>query len=364
MANWFAMPFRPFFALAAIYGCVALVIWTLSIMGAPLLTVSVFWHVQEMLYGFALAVVVGFLLTAAQTWTQVPTVKGASLAALVGLWILARALSPVHPMLSAIADILFLTGSALCLLRMLIIAKNWRNLVFVPLLLALAAVRWASAESVSISMWVLALFIIIQFVMIVGGRVIPFFTARKLAVNQAQPVKALEYLIALSSVCFIAAWLQGRPDIIQITAAVVAVAHLIRFSRWQQKAIYREPLLWSLHVSYLLMILGFATLAAGLSQSAAIHLVAVGGIGSMILAMMSRVSLGHTGRPLTVTRWVSLSFSFIAIAAILRALASLVTSMYIPLLWAALAFWCLAYVIFLIHYLPILGAKRIDMRSG
>lgn len=364
-----AMPFRLLFSGAALYSCVTLFVWVASWTGVINLGLPITWHIQEIVYGFAMAVVVGFLLTAAQTWTQVPTIKGWPLIGLVSLWLLGRLTSITFIGVSALFDTLFIGISALVLLRMILIAKNWRNLIFVILLLMVALLRLTSALTDNLGLWVAAVWFVLQFVMVVGGRVIPFFTARALSTAQAKPTQLIEYMAVVASILFIAIYvaihaLHYQPSFywLQAAAALVATIHLIRWARWQQLAIYKVPLLWSLHLSYLCMIIGFMLLAIGLPQSAAIHMLAVGGIGGMILAMMSRVSLGHTGRPLAVGKLVSVSFALILLGALVRASASTIPAYTMHLLIAALTLWCTAYLIFLLNYLPILLGPRTDGR--
>jgi len=364
LTGYWAMPFRPFFSMAAAYGCVALIIWVAVFRGLLALPVDLNWHIQEMVYGFAAAVVVGFLLTAAQTWTQVQTIKGKPLMLFAAVWLTARLCSISFPMVSMIADTLFLVAASLILGRMVLIAKSTRNGFFVPLLWGLAGMRVHQYLNPDIQLWWIAVLIVIQFVLIIGGRVIPFFTARGLQLPQAAAHPFIEHGSSIISVLFIGSWLWGDATLVRVMAAMVALVHLARWTRWQRLAIYKVPLLWSLHLSYLAIVLGFAALALGMPRSGALHLITVGGIAGMILAMMSRVTLGHTGRPLQVGNAVALSFVAIALAWVTRAVAAVAGSAYAALLWSSLVLWCIAFVIFLIHYLPILRAPRVDGRPG
>ena len=363
------MPFRPFFLSAAIYGCISLIIWTSSLSGNLTIMVSTQWHIQEMIYGFSVAVVIGFLLTAAQTWTQIPTLKGWPLIGIYFLWFSARCLSITLPSTAAILDALFLFISSATLLRMVLISRNWRNFIFVPLLILLVIFRilFNFSHSFNTTQWTIAVWIIIQFIMIVAGRVIPLFTALGLNIHKIKSIPLVERSALIANLAFACLWwfdsTAERASVtgfLQIGALIITIIHFIRWLLWKPYLTVRVPLLWSLHLSYLIIIFGFAAIAMGVSNSSALHLITIGGIGSMILAMMARVSLGHTGRLLKVNSIISWAFSSILLAALVRASVIVWPHAYMTILWVSLTLWCLAFLIFLAQFVPILIKPRKD----
>ena len=380
------LAFRPFFLSGALFGACALAVWGLFLNGVYLTPGGSFgpaqWHGHEMLFGFGLAIVYGFLLTAVQTWTGVPAVKGGQLILLWSLWLTARFLwlLPVEGTLVwvAVADLLFQLVGLFWLLRPVILVKQWRNIAVavVPLLMMAANIRYylAAADgdylqqqhSLQAMIWLFALMM-----SVIGGRVIPFFTARKLGAEQAKRHLWLELGCHLSLLLLA---LQALIDFYLPTealfplAAVSALLHSIRWLSWQSSGLWRVPLLWSLHIAYLFIPL--FSLAWGLAGQLAwwtsdvLHLLAIGAISGMILAMIARVSLGHTGRELRSSASINAAFALVTLSALARFL-----PLWLPL-WrthlynlSALA-WTLAFVIFLLGYWRILTSKRVDGRPG
>jgi uncharacterized protein involved in response to NO len=382
------LAFRPFFLCGALFSILAIAWWcwfwlhpsAWNPYGGP-----IWWHGHEMIFGFAAAIVVGFLLTAVQTWTGVIGLRGAPLSALLGLWLAGRLVlafgSSLPSGLTVGIDSLFLLSAAIAMAYPVLKVKQWRNIVFVPILLGLAFLNLMShwgvlSEQPLIATKALhgAILLITLVVGIIGGRVMPMFTANGTGTQKVLPIKWLELsslfsLLAIAVLAFVGYDL--LPPAVLITVLVfAAVANSWRFLRWGFWRCWRHPLLWSLHLSYAFIPLGLVALAlhhAGLlaSGSAALHCFAVGAIGGMILAMISRVSLGHTGRSLEPPAFMSLAFALILVAALVR----VVLPVFLPGLmsWAiglAGGAWVLAYGIFLICYAPMLLAPRLDGRPG
>lgn len=378
------LAFRAGFLAAAAFAVIAMLRWlhwTLwpTSWGA---TISPnWWHAHEMIFGFALPVVAGFLLTAVATWTQLPGTRGWRLQLLFGLWLSARLLlwlTPQWHLLAWIAEMLFILLFSFELGTRVWARRQWRNMLFLPVLLLLMAIDTASYISlevpvVSSRLHYGAVWMITTFIVIVGGRVTPMFTANRLGLKIA-PLPAWFENIAIGSVIVIGlatafipqqysqAWLPAF-------SLFAAALHLYRLGRWQGWKSRSVPLLWSMHLSYLCLPLALLGLAiAGTDPVAVknvIHLLAIGTIGGMVLAMMSRVSLGHTGRPLEVPYYLALAFAFIMLAAVIRAALPLIDSSFTHLSWQISALlWILVFTAFLIRYLPILTRPRVDGKPG
>ena len=374
----FNLGFRPFFLLGAIFSLIAISIWggfffghiQFSPHGDP-----IWWHGHEMIFGFVIAIIAGFLLTAVQNWTGQPGVKGKSLMILVLVWILPRILLLNKEWASLetvmVIDLAFAPLTALLMARSVLKVKQWRNFAFVPILLMLMLVNAVSyygllTNDPALTKTALhsAILLMVTVVALIGGRVIPFFTERATQWQRSPSIVWLEIATFISLIVLILAVLFQQPLVIQISAGIAGIILLIRWSRWGGIHTAGVPLLWSLHISYFFIPLGLLLIAGGSNFSAGLHAITLGGLGGMILAMMARVSLGHTGRKLTPPKIVTLAFALIILATLFRILAGLLSSYYLPLLEAAIACWVLSFTIFIYHYTPILLSARIDGKSG
>ncbi|MCE8034985.1 NnrS family protein [Billgrantia tianxiuensis] len=383
------LAFRPFFLLASLFSVLAMVVWFAFWHGDILLRPHgglMWWHQHEMIFGFGVAVVVGFLLTAVQNWTGRPSLSGAPLLGLVALWLAARLLL-AFPMglpawLLASVDLAFLPLAALVMARLVVAVKLWRNLMFVPVLLLLATANLAMHLGVAQGKLALiregaylAVLLIAVLMVLLGGRVIPFFTSRKLGRPQPAPIPLLEKLTLGSVLAVVLLQLVvllgvAVPGVLRATVMLVAAAaSLIRLGRWEGHLTLREPLLWGLHLSYAFVSVGLAMWAMALLGAfrveLAVHALAIGGIGAMMLAMMARVSLGHTGRAIRTLPGIGVGLALLFGGALLR---STVLAMFPQVThWTynlSILFWCIAYLIFLFHYsVPLLSA-RVDGKEG
>lgn len=387
----FRLGFRPFFLgaamLAALYIPLWLTAWLLPTYSPFSDTfwanvVPLWWHPHEMLFGFALAVASGFLLSAVQTWTNQPSLKGWPLALTFGAWLAARIslLLPINiPLLvPAIFDTLFLLSVAFTLWRCISTVKQWRNIGFPIMFLVATGVNLVSYYALAQRDFVLAnqlwqamLWWLALLITIVGGRVIPFFTAIRIKTPKPEPLTWLEYpLLVLMMLLVIEAVFHLVPTHIeQILLLIAGTLHLVRWSRWQPLKSRHEPMLWSLQLAYLCLPVAIIGLGFYVDNQYAyrslLHLLAIGCMAGLCLAMMSRVSLGHTSR--NIYQGPKMTFAFIAIfcAAILRAVMPLIMPQYTTLwLWLACAAWSTAFGLFAWHYAPILSRPRIDGRPG
>jgi uncharacterized protein involved in response to NO len=384
IAPLWRLAFRAGFLAAASFGVLAMVRWLLWLswpQAWPTDTSPTWWHAHEMIFGFALPVVAGFLLTAVATWTGLPGTCGRPLQVLFGLWLTARAvlwLAPQWLALAWLAETLFLLLLGFELGRRVWARRQWRNILFLPLLLVLLVLCSASYLSVdeptaATRLHYGAVWMISVFVVIIGGRVIPLFTSNRLGLKLAPSPPWLEYL-AIGSVALVGlassvgAGSRSAPWLATLCLATSAL-HFYRLVRWQGWKALRVPLLWSMHLSYLcipLALLGLALVRGDpVAEKNIIHLLAIGAIGGMILTMMSRVSLGHTGRPLEVPYYLSLAFAFILLAAVIRSVLPLADTALSLLSWRVSAvLWIMVFCIFLYRYVPVLTRPRADGRPG
>lgn len=381
--------FRPMFLLGASFSALAMLLWILALAGTITLPVYgnvLVWHSHEMIFGFVAAIVVGFLLTAVQNWTGLRATHGRALGILTTVWILGRlaflfgANLPVW--LVAAVDLLFLPLAAILLAVPLIQVKQQRNLFFVPVLFLLtfcnALMHYGLVEN-RFDLQQLgsqnAVWLVTLLMAIVGGRVLPMFTANGTMTQKAEPIVWLDrialgslWLIFVLNITLFSAQLPN--EMMAAIYGICAVALAIRCLRWRIWITLSVPLLWSLHIAYLFIPFGLALFALrelgfDVSNSVAIHALTAGAMGNMILAMIARVSLGHSGRPLQPKAIMSVAFLLVFTAALTRVvLVWLLPEFSLPWYAIGAAAWILAYAIYVVVYLPILTTPRPDGRPG
>lgn len=372
--------FRPFYLLASVFAALSIGLWALQFagwLGRPYLQ-GPMWHAHEMLFGFALAVVVGFLFTAGSSWSNRPTPTGIPLAALAALWVAGRVLV-LTPFgwTAAIVNVAFPLAAAIGLAIPFIAARNRRNYFFVGLLLlmaaALLAVHLAQIGVMQLPGWVgiqLALDVMLFIMAVMGGRVIPMFTNKGVPGANATRRPALEKT-ALGSVLALlladALQLHGAP--LAALAGVCAAAHLARWMLWQPWKTGRTPLVWVLHVAYFwipvhLALRGLAVVG-WVTPSAATHALTVGAIGGLIIGMMTRTALGHTGRPLQAGRAEVGCYGLVLVAALVRVFVPLVApAETVHAVLCSAALWSAAFALYAVRYWPILTRARLDGKPG
>lgn len=380
------LAFRPFFLLGGLLAVVYVFLWVNVFTGNINFQVyggTMWWHIHEMLYGFVGAIVVGFLLTAVQTWTQLPGVKGVGLFALVLLWILGRgamfAVGLIPPGVIAFIDLLFLPAAAILLSVPIIKRRMWRNLIFVPILLLMTytnahmhcSVFLPGAEHLFAASQNQVLLMVLLMV-IIGGRVMPMFTANGTGTTRVPPIGLIER--ASVGLVFLIVILQLMPIDLPLwlktmLLGLAAVINAVRVFRWRIWVTWRTPMVLFLHVSYWCIPLGLGFYAMSeygllLSRSQAIHTLTVGAIGIMILSMISRVSLGHTGRPILAGKIMTVAFFCVFLAFIARVFGQYVTGHSSHIFMLSGGFWIIGYGLFLIRYVPILCSPRADGRPG
>jgi uncharacterized protein involved in response to NO len=372
--------FRPFYLAAGIFAAVSVPLWALQVsswLGRPYLDAPA-WHAHEMLFGYTLAVIVGFLFTAGRNWSGQPTPTGRSLQALVLLWVAGRVLV-LTPWVtaSAVVNVAFPLAAAVALAVPLVRARNQRNYFFVGLLVLLAAaelvVHLAQAQAVALPAWLglgVALDLVLFIMAVMAGRVIPMFTNNGVPGAKARRDPLLEK-VALGGVIALAAadavHLQGSMLALLLTAC--AAAHAARWMLWQPWTTLRTPLVWVLHAAYLWIPLHLAMRALAefglVPPNLAIHALTVGAIGTLTMGMMTRTSRGHTGRPLVADDWEVASYACVLAAAVVRVFGPLLApASYVQTIELSAALWSGGFTIFVVRYAPILCRPRIDGRPG
>ncbi|HEY8095650.1 MAG TPA: NnrS family protein [Methylobacter sp.] len=379
----FALGFRPFFALAGLAALILILFWN-ALFNGSLTTEHYFpdsyWHAHEMLLGYAVAVIAGFLLTAVKNWTGKPTVTGDPLASLCLLWLYGRILpfyaGELPDALIALVDFSFLPALAYQVSKPIIEAKQYRNLFFIGLLLLLAVgnglihaqmLGMANTAAAGIQLVVATIIILI---LIIAGRVFPFFTERGIPGTLIIRNPLLDNASVASAVIVFALQLFGVSGTMLALAAIIAAAvNIARLSGWYVKRVIYVPLLWVLYAGYGWIILGFLLTVLSASSvvlpSLALHAFTLGGIGVLTLGMMARVSLGHTGRAMKASNTIAIAFVLINVAALFRVLLPIaMPGWYENLLYVSVLSWLAAFSLFVFVYAPILAGTRIDGQEG
>ena len=376
-----ALGFRPFYLLAALLAAASVPVWVAQFFGVlpqPAHSVASAWHTHEMVFGFACAVVTGFLFTAARNWTGLPTPAGRTLGALALLWLLGRIFMLTGPAwLAAGVDIAFLPAVAWLLWQPLHRTHN-RNQFFsgILLLLAVANVGFHLTQARVLEQsplaWVhAALLLIVMMVAIMGGRVIPAFTRNALPGARVRAVPGIEAASLGGLALTLLAWGAGLPDgVVALAAAATAIAHAVRLWSWDPWSTRASPILWILHLSYAWIPLGMLLLALALagiagSPSAALHALGVGAVGGMIIGMMTRTARGHTGRPLRAAAPEVAAYVLVPMAALVRVFVPIVAPQaYTAALIVSAMLWSTAFTLYCVVYWPILTRARLDGKPG
>jgi uncharacterized protein involved in response to NO len=380
----FNLGFRPFFLLSGAFAIILMALWIPLFTGGRALSTyygQIGWHSHEMIFGYTVGVIAGFLLTSVRNWTGRSTATGGSLATLVTLWLLGRILpffaATMPAWLISVVDLAFLPALTASIGVPLVRHGEKRNLLFLPLILGLFfANLLVHLELLGLFPGVarhgiyLGLYLIILLIVIMGGRVIPFFTERALpgALIKRRPL--IEWLAPLSVIVFILAELLfPTSKVAGALAGLACIVNGIRVVSWYSHRYWQVPLLWVLHLGYGWIVVGFLLKAAAslglVAAQFTIHAFTVGGIGVLTIGMMARVSLGHTARPLKVTSSIAVAFALLNIAAVLRGLLpSIFPLWFSQLVILSGMLWIAAFLIFVIVYAPILTQPRIDGQPG
>jgi uncharacterized protein involved in response to NO len=376
--------FRPFFFGAATWGLIAIALWLCSLAGAVALPTRfdpVAWHRHEMLFGFVGAAVCGFVLTAIPNWTGRLPIAGKPLLSLFGMWAAARLAvlfsAGIGYWPAAVLDVGLFVALALMAAREVIASKN-RNLPIVGLVLLFGLADGAdyagSAGLIPPDLgWRGAIALIIIMISVIGGRIIPSFTRNWMAkqgIKAGLPTQpqSLDLLVIVSTAIALLFWL-AVPDhrLTGWMLVLAAAAQALRISRWGGARTLSDPLVAVLHAGYVwipagLLLLGLSAAGVDIPRSAGIHALTAGAMTTMILAVMSRASLGHTGRDLVASPATVASYACVTVGALLRVAASIGLGDYSVMLDIAGTFWGLALLLFAVVYAPILWSARVGER--
>lgn len=384
MAPFWGRGFRPFFFMGALYSVLSIALWGAfyagigGVMPPSFLVDPVSWHAHEMIYGFSMAIVAGFLLTAVANWTGGAPARQFHLAGLCALWLAGRVVMGIDMGLPTWAIILlevsFVPAVAVSLSIPLLKSWNKRNFIFLTLLSALFACDLWFFLSGNLQALYAAMMMILMMVSLIGGRVIPAFTVaalRQRGIMAFQTDQMKMDAAALVSLIAVTVSLIVAPGtlFVGITAALSGVIHALRMRHYHTAKSIAVPLLWILHAGYGWLVIGLALFALSgfgfFEIRLVVHALTAGCIGSMILGMICRVTLGHTGRELRVGKWVVGAFCAIQVAAIMRVFG--------PMLWPAetnnwiiysALIWAACFAVYLAVYSRMLFAPRPDGQAA
>lgn len=382
----FHLGFRPFFLGAAIYSVVVISLWAAIFalnISLPISGLSIFqWHAHEMVFGYTLAVIAGFLLTAVKNWTGMQTLHGPMLAVVFGLWLVARLLflagtSFIYA--AALFDLLFVSVLIVSISYPIIKTRNWRQLGILSKLLLMAVANGCFylgyfgilEQGINLGIYG-GLYLVIGLILTMGSRVIPFFIERGVGypITLSNPVWSTVTGVILFLIFFVSELFLHNQMITAYAAIGLFILYSIRLAGWHTKGIWSKPLLWSLYIAFALINIGFLLFAlsvfTGISKYLAIHMFAYGGVGLLTISMMARVSIGHTGRDINQPP-VALKYIFLIF------LLGVVARVVIPVfdmqnyyVWVVISqlLWILAFLIFSITFYKILTAGRVDGKYG
>lgn len=398
------LSFRIFFSAAAVFAVMLMVLWSFVFTGHTDIDAQVlnplYWHGHEMIYGYALAVVAGFLLTAVKTWTGVMMPHGYKLLGIFSCWLLARlswlafglgmtitgsSISLLYA--AAVFDLLFIGSMAFVIFRAVLQVKQYKQMGILAKLALLTLGNglcyWgiinADMSTTKTGVY-LGFYLIIGLVLTIGRRVVPFFIERGLSGTNAEGVKETVTLLNskvqdIASLLFFLAFFivdlfYPNKYLLTVTALGVAVVNIMRLKGWYHRGIWQKPLLWSLYIAFSGMCLSFLLYALqpwlGYAHSIGMHGLAIAGVGMMTVAMMTRVSLGHTGRSIhQPPKSVNVMYILMVLVFVSRVLLPLVDMSHY-LLWIMIAqgAWIACFVLFCISYLPMLARPRPDGLFG
>lgn len=374
--------YRPFFLLAGVWAALAMGAWVAMLAGLnPIAThfAPVDWHAHEMLFGFLGAVLAGFLLTAVPNWTGRMPIIGWPLSALVSLWVVGRiaiAVSNGLPaVMVAVLDLSFLTALAAVIGREILSGQNWRNLPLLMMLILFIVANGLFHFELARGGYAAGgygfrtgLAVAVMLVTLIGGRIVPSFTRNWLAKRKSDhlptPFGMFDRIVMVATLVALIAWVVlPWHSVTAFLCAIGCIGNLIRLGRWSGLRTGAEPLLWILHIGYLFVPLGFLAVALSLLGNGispaigAQHVWMAGAVGIMPLAMMTRASLGHSGRPLTATRTITAVYYLVIASVVLRFIASFGAA---PdwVLDLSTTGWIAGFAGFSIVYWPILTKPR------
>ena len=372
--------FRPFYLLASVFSAVSVLLWAAQYSGIlPFAYLQGhLWHGHEMLFGYTMAVVAGFLLTAVRAWTGQPTAVGVPLMVLAALWVAGRllVLTP-YATWAAVLNAAFPVALAVTIAVPLLRSRNVRNYFFVGLLALMGALvaalhlglRGVFELPPRLGL-VLGLDVMLFIMAVMGGRVIPMFTNNGVPGADATRHALVEKL-ALGSVLllFVADLLQLDSAWVAAIALVAALAHGVRLYLWRSWRTFAVPLVWILHAAYAWIVVHlFLRALAGmgwLAESFSIHALTVGAIGGLTIGMMTRTARGHTARPLVADGYELTCFLLVQAAAVVRVFGGMGSAdWYLASVQLSGVVWAAAFGLYAVRYWPVLTRPRLDGKPG
>ncbi len=384
----FELGFRPFFLFGGLFAVLSILAWMgIYLFSVPLIAEpigGVFWHAHEMIYGFVVAVIAGFLLTAVSNWTGADGYRGVGLALLLLSWLLPRIAllfsGPLAIAVAALFDSLFMLGLVVIFSRPVFQVKQWKQmgilskliLLWVTNLLFYAGTLGQLEQGMEWGIYG-GLYVTLGLLFAMARRVVPFFIQN--AVKESFKARNVLWLDMASMILFLLwavldiFYAEYGNAIAALSVALVLI-HLLRLQGWHTPGIWKAPLLWSLYVGYLFLVAGFALKAMAIwtntSQAMALHAFAYGGLGLMILGMMARVVLGHTGRSvLQPSKVIGPMLGLLLLGALARVFLPLLDAGH-HTLWMGLSqvLWMIAFAVFVVLHAPMLLRPRIDGKRG
>ena len=372
--------FRPFYLLASVFAAFSVGLWAAQFagwLGRPYLA-GPLWHAHEMLFGFTLAVIVGFLFTAGRNWSNRPTPTGLLLAALVLLWIAGRVLvlTP-YGWAAALTNAAFPLAAAVALAVPFWASRNRRNYFFVGLLVLMCAanlgIHLSQLGVLALPPWLgmqVALDVVLFIMAVMGGRVIPMFTNNGIAsAGAVRDVRVEKAALGSVLVLLVLDLLHMQGPVLAAAALACCASHALRLAMWKPWRTLRTPLVWVLHAAYAWIPLHLALRATGelgwIAPSIATHALTVGAIGALVIGMMTRTARGHTARPLRADGFDTACYALVLLAAAVRVGAPLL----MPAWWmqavvASAALWSAAFALYALRYWPVLTRARLDGKPG
>mgnify|MGYP000194501645 FL=1 len=380
VSQLFSYPFRIFFLSMTVLALAVIPLWVMQVNGVislPLAMPGLFWHQHEMLFGFLSGAIAGFLLTAVCVWTQTERTHGFRLVLLWGVWLAGRVL------LATGADLPFwlVQGVNLAFLPLVMVDAGWRiwharqkrQLMIMVVLGLLWLMQIGFVTRLDMAFSYGALIMAMALISIVGGRITPAFSTgwlrqRGLDSNAVKTIPALDMATVFSLILLMASLVTGWQTVTGLLALLSSGLMLVRLAGWKGWLVRQEPLLWILHLSILWvpvsLFLLAGTLFAGWPSNAWSHAAGTGAVACLILGVIARVALGHSGRPLVLPKGMVLAFVAIHLAALIRVLTAFEIIPWHPGIGSSPLLWLFAFGMFLYRYTGILASPRPDGREG
>ena len=380
VSQLFSYPFRIFFLSMTVLALAVTPLWVMQVNGVislPLAMPGLFWHQHEMLFGFLSGAIAGFLLTAVCVWTQTERTHGFRLVLLWGVWLAGRVL------LATGADLPFwlVQGVNLAFLPLVMVDAGWRiwharqkrQLMIMVVLGLLWLMQIGFVTRLDMAFSYGALIMAMALISIVGGRITPAFSTgwlrqRGLDSNAVKTIPALDMATVFSLILLMASLVTGWQTVTGLLALLSGGLMLVRLAGWKGWLVRQEPLLWILHLSILWvpvsLFLLAGTLFAGWPSNAWSHAAGTGAVACLILGVIARVALGHSGRPLVLPKGMVLAFVAIHLAALIRVLTAFEIIPWHPGIGSSTLLWLFAFGMFLYRYTGILASPRPDGREG